>query len=63
MDFYRRLVDESAALLKDGGFLAVECGDTQAGAIAEMAVTGGFGRTEIVHDLSDKERVVVMWKA
>lgn len=63
LDFYRRLVHESAALLKDGGFLAVECGDTQAGAIAEMAVTGGFGRTEIVHDLSDKERVVVMWKA
>ncbi len=26
-------------------------------------VTGGFGRTEIVHDLSDKERVVVLWKA
>ncbi len=63
LDFYRRLVHESTALLKDGGFLAVECGDTQAGAIAEMAVTGGFGRTEIVHDLSDKERVVVMWKA
>ena len=63
LDFYRRLVGESAALLKDGGFLAVECGDTQAGAIAEMAKGGGFGRTEIVHDLSDKERVVVMWKA
>lgn len=63
LDFYRRLVHESAALLKDGGFLAVECGDTQAGAIAEMAKGGGFGRTEIVHDLSDKERVVVMWKA
>ena len=63
LDFYRRLVRESAVLLKDSGFLAVECGDTQAGAIAEMAVTGGFGRTEIVHDLADKERVVVMWKA
>ena len=63
LDFYRRLVHESAALLKDSGFLAVECGDTQAGAIAEMAVTGGFGRTEIVHDLADKERVVVLWKA
>ena len=63
LDFYRCLARESAALLKDGGFLAVECGDTQAGAIAEMAKGGGFGRTEIVHDLSDKERVVVMWKA
>ena len=63
LDFYRRLVGESATLLNDGGFLAVECGDTQAGAIAEMAATGGFGKTEIVCDLADKERVVVLWKA
>lgn len=62
LDFYRRLVRESGDFLKDGGFLAVECGDTQAGAIAEMAA-GGFGKTEIVRDLADKERVVVMWKA
>ena len=63
LDFYRRLVGESAALLNDGGFLAVECGDTQAGAIVEMAATGGFGKTEIVRDLADKERVVILWKA
>ena len=62
LDFYRRLVRESAALLSDGGFLAVECGETQAGAIAEMAATGGFCKTEIVRDLADKERVVVLWK-
>ena len=61
LDFYRRLVGESAALLNDGGFLAVECGDTQAGAIVEMAA-GGFGKTEIIRDLADKERVVVLWK-
>ena len=62
LDFYRRLVGESPALLNDGGFLAVECGDTQAGAIAEMAADA-FGKTEIVRDLADKERVVVLWKA
>ena len=60
LDFYRRLVRESAEFLEDGGFLAVECGDTQANAIAEMARGGGFGKTEIVRDLADKERVVVM---
>ena len=60
LDFYRRLVRESAALLNDGGFLAVECGETQAGAIVEMAASG-FGKTEIVRDLADKERVVVLW--
>ena len=62
LDFYRRLVGDSAALLNDGGFLAVECGDTQAGAVAEMAADA-FGKTEIVRDLADKERVVVLWKA
>ncbi len=61
LDFYRRLVGESAALLQDGGFLAVECGDTQAVAIAEMAADA-FGKTEIVRDLADKERVLVLWK-
>ena len=63
LDFYRRLVGESATLLKDNGFLAMECGETQAGAIVEMATTGGFGKTKIVRDLADKERVVVLWKA
>lgn len=62
LDFYRRLVNGSAELLNDGGFLAVECGDTQAAAIADMAESD-FGKTEIVRDLADKERVVVMWKA
>lgn len=61
LDFYRRLVRKSAALLNDGGFLVVECGETQAGAIIEMAA-GAFGKTEIVRDLADKERVVVMKK-
>lgn len=61
LDFYRRLVGESAALLNDSGFLAVECGDTQAGAITEMA-TDAFRKTEIIRDLADKERVVVLWK-
>lgn len=62
LEFYRRLVRESAGFLEDGGFLAVECGNTQAGAIADMAAEGGFGKTEIVRDLADKERVVVMEK-
>ena len=62
LDFYRRLVHESADFLEDGGFLAVECGATQAGAIADMAADS-FGKKEIVRDLAGKERVVVLWKA
>jgi len=62
LDFYHRLVHESADVLEPDGFLAVECGATQAGAIAEMA-TDRFGKTETLRDLAGRERVVVLWKA
>ncbi len=63
LDFYRRLVKGAAAFLKEDGFLAVECGDTQAHDIAAMAPEGGFGETEILRDLADRERVVILRKA
>ncbi len=63
LDFYRRLVVDSPALLKDDGFLAVEVGIHQAQAVAKMAVESGkFARTEIIKDYGGIERVVVAWK-
>jgi len=63
LDFYRRLVVDSPALLKDDGFLAVEVGIHQAKIVAKMAVESGkFGRTEIIKDYGGIERVVVAWK-
>lgn len=63
LDFYRRLVADSPALLKDDGFLAVEVGIHQAQAVAKMAVeSGSFVRTEIIKDYGGIERVVVAWK-
>ena len=61
--FYRRLVKDSPALLKDDGFLAVEVGILQAQAVAQMAKdSGAFARTEILKDYGGIERVVVAWK-
>ena len=63
LDFYRRLVADSPALIKDDGFLAVEVGIHQAQAVAKMAVeSGNFVRTEIIKDYGGIERVVVAWK-
>ena len=63
LDFYRRLVADSPALLKDDGFLAVEVGIHQAQAVAKMAAqSGSFVRTEIIKDYGGIERVVVAWK-
>lgn len=63
LDFYRRLVAESPALLKDDGFLAVEVGIHQAQVVAQMAIeSGAFARTEILKDYGGIERVVIAWK-
>ena len=63
LDFYRRLVADSPALLKDDGFLAVEVGIHQAQDVAKMAAqSGSFARTEVIKDYGGIERVVVAWK-
>lgn len=61
LDFYRRLTAEAPALLKDGGFLALEVGIHQAAPVAALAVPS-FSRTEILKDYAGIERVVIAWK-
>jgi release factor glutamine methyltransferase len=61
LDFYRRLMADAPALLKDGGFLAVEVGIHQAAPVAALAVPS-FSRTEILKDYAGIERVVIARK-
>ena len=61
LDFYRHLMADAPALLKDGGFLAVEVGIHQAAPVAALAVPS-FSRTEILKDYAGIERVVIAWK-
>lgn len=61
LDFYRRLTADAPALLKDGGFLAVEVGIHQAAPVAALAAPA-FSRTEILKDYAGIERVVIAWK-
>jgi release factor glutamine methyltransferase len=64
LDFYRRLVQEGASKLKNGGFLAFEVGIHQAKAVAALADDEALlGRTEIIKDYAGIERVVIIWKA
>jgi len=61
LDFYRRLTGGAAALLKPGGFLALEVGAGQARQVAAMAVEAvGLSAAEIVKDYAGVERVVVL---
>lgn len=61
LDFYRRLTADAPALLKDGGFLALEVGIHQAAPVAALAAPS-FSRTEILKDYAGIERVVIAWK-
>jgi release factor glutamine methyltransferase len=61
LDFYRRLVSGGAALLKAGGFMALEVGAGQAAAVAAMATSAsGLTVAEIAKDYAGIERVVVL---
>lgn len=63
LDFYRKLVNEGAELLRPGGFIAFEVGIHQAQAVAALAnVDPAFSKTEIVKDYAGIDRVVILWK-
>ena len=61
MDFYARLVEAAPQYLRAGGFLAVEAGIGQAQKIRALAKEP-WGDVEILPDLADIERVVVLWR-
>lgn len=64
LDFYRRLLDESAKLLEDGGFLALEAGIHQARQLRILSEDMPCWKgCEIIRDLAGIERVVILWKA
>ena len=58
LDVYRRLVPEAARALRPGGTLLLEVGESQAGAISDLAVAAGFVLVSVHKDLSRKERMV-----
>jgi len=61
-DFYRRLLGESQALLREDGFLACEIGIGQAEEIKKIAQQNNWGSCEIIKDLANIERVMILWK-
>lgn len=56
--FYRRLVPEAEKRLAPGGVLAVEIGDEQGTAVADILGGQGFRGVEILPDLAGRDRVV-----
>lgn len=59
LDFYRRLIPESARLLVPGGWLVMEIGATQSEPVTEILRSeGGWTAIEVRNDLAGRPRVV-----
>jgi release factor glutamine methyltransferase len=63
LDFYRRIIKDSPAYLKNNGYLILEMGFTQRRALEKIADTSqSFSAVRIVRDYNDIERVIVLKK-
>ena len=62
LDCYRRLVAEAGALLRAGGFLAMEIGINQREPLEKLAQGMGWGKVEVIKDLAGIDRVLILWK-
>jgi release factor glutamine methyltransferase len=59
LDVLCRLVPQAAAVLREGGLLALEIGAGQGAAVARLIdETSGFGPARVVPDLAGRDRVV-----
>lgn len=56
--FYRAILGKWAGLLRPGGLLGVEIGETQARDVAEMLARQGFGEIAVHKDLAGLDRAV-----
>lgn len=57
--YYRRIIDEAPACLREGGWLVLEVGDDQATAVMELIrKRAGFGPVEVRRDVAGRDRVV-----
>ncbi|MFA5165077.1 MAG: peptide chain release factor N(5)-glutamine methyltransferase [Candidatus Omnitrophota bacterium] len=60
LDFYARIVPEAAGRLRRGGFLALEIGFGQSGAVRGIiAGCGSYSHVEVIKDYNDIDRIVI----
>jgi len=62
LDFYRRIIAQAAAYLKDNGLLIFEVGINQAVLVKKMLEKEGFDQLTLIKDYNNIERVVMAKK-
>jgi release factor glutamine methyltransferase len=60
LEFYRKIIPESAKRLKGGGYLILEIGYGQAATIrALIECAGSYGDVEVIKDYNDIDRIII----
>ena len=62
LDFYRRLIREGGAYVREGGWLLLEVGSGQAQGVAQLGAQSGWQVDAILPDYAGIERVVALRK-
>ena len=62
LHYYRAILKNWTGLLRDGGFIAFECGYRQAIDLARLMKKSGIQRIKIVEDTAGIQRVVSGWR-
>lgn len=57
--FYRQIISSARDLLLPGGFVALELGEGEAGAVADIAQSAGLTRLRTIRDFQGIERVLI----
>jgi release factor glutamine methyltransferase len=61
VEVYERLFAQTAGVLRAGGAVVVEIGETQGNKIRAAASRAGFVSVQVEQDLSDRDRFVTAW--
>jgi release factor glutamine methyltransferase len=62
LDLYRKLLAVAPAYLEPGGLVALEIGEDQGKAVADLAVAAGFAVHTVLQDYSNLDRMVLATK-
>lgn len=61
LSYYRRLLSEGKAYIKENGFIALEIGIYQSEDVKQIAMDNGWKNVKIIKDYAGIDRVVLAW--
>ena len=61
LSYYRRLLSEGKAYIKENGFIALEIGIYQSNDVKQIAMDNGWKNIKIIKDYAGIDRVVLAW--